>query len=52
MVYQVDVKVCADRAEWEKIVFFHGYGDLGMILGLIAKNAGIVLSEQGLRENF
>lgn len=46
---QVDVNVCADRAEWERIVFFHGYGDLGMILGLIAKNVGLALGEKGLK---
>jgi len=47
--YQVDINVCADRGEWERIVFFHGYGDLGMILGLIAKNAGLALGSKGLR---
>jgi hypothetical protein len=46
---QVDVNVCTDRAEWERVVFFHGYGDLGMILGLIAKNAGLALGEKGLK---
>lgn len=46
---QVDVNVCRDRAEWERTVFFHGYGDLGMILGLIAKNAGLALGEKGLK---
>ena len=28
------------------MVFFHGYGDLGMILGLIARNAGLALAKR------
>ncbi|KAJ7227075.1 hypothetical protein GGX14DRAFT_628086 [Mycena pura] len=47
--YQVDVHVCADKAEWERIQFFHGYGDLGMILGLIARNRGLTLGTKGLK---
>jgi hypothetical protein len=27
--YQVDVHVCEDIAEWNRIIFFHSYGDLG-----------------------
>lgn len=30
-------------------MFFHGYGDLGMILGLIAKNVGLALGSKGLK---
>ncbi|KAJ7733979.1 hypothetical protein B0H14DRAFT_2639483 [Mycena olivaceomarginata] len=40
---QVDMHVCADKAEWERIHFFHGYGDLGMILRLVAQNKGLAL---------
>ncbi|KAF8895530.1 hypothetical protein BD779DRAFT_1500014 [Infundibulicybe gibba] len=47
--YQVDVHVCEDKDEWERIRFFHAYGDLGMILGLIANNAGLALGVHGLR---
>ena len=46
---QVDVHVCADQDEWDRIVFFHGFGDLGMILGLIARNCGFSLSTKGLK---
>jgi hypothetical protein len=46
---QVDVHVCEDAEEWERIVFFHGYGDLGMILGLMARNNGFSLGTNGLR---
>jgi hypothetical protein len=27
--YQVDIHVCADDDEWERIFFYHSYGDLG-----------------------
>ncbi|KAF7330432.1 hypothetical protein MVEN_02482000 [Mycena venus] len=47
--YQVDVHVCLDKAEWERIHFFHGYGDLGMIMGLIARNKGLHLGQNGLK---
>jgi len=46
---QVDVHVCADEGEWDRIVFFHGFGDLGMILGLIARNCGFGLGTKGLK---
>jgi len=41
--------VCSDQAEWERVVFFHAYGDLGMILGLIARNNGLTLGTGGLK---
>ncbi|RDB14556.1 hypothetical protein Hypma_016242 [Hypsizygus marmoreus] len=47
--YQVDVNVCASKNEWDRIVFFHAYGDLGMIMGLIARNAGFALGSKGLK---
>ncbi|KAF7312354.1 hypothetical protein MIND_00248500 [Mycena indigotica] len=47
--YQVDVHVCADKAEWERIHFFHGNGDTGMILGLLARNNGLTLGTKGLK---
>jgi hypothetical protein len=46
---QVDVHVCDDEADWERVVFFHGYGDLGMMLGLMAKHNGFSLGTKGLR---
>lgn len=30
-------------------MFFHSYGDLGMILGLIARNNGLKLGVHGLK---
>lgn len=47
--YQVDVHVCEDRYEWDSIIFFHGYGDLGMILGLLARSVGLSLGTKGLK---
>ncbi|KAJ7022601.1 hypothetical protein C8F04DRAFT_1012287 [Mycena alexandri] len=47
--YQVDVHVCSDKAEWERIQFFNGYGDLGMIMGLVARNKGLALGSKGLK---
>jgi hypothetical protein len=46
---QVDVHVCADEGEWNRIVFFHGFGDLGMIFGLVARNCGFSLGTKGLK---
>jgi len=47
--YQVDVHVCFDKDEWDRIMFFHSYGDLGMILGLVGRNAGLSLGAKGLK---
>ena len=38
-----------DKEEWDKIMFFHSYGDLGMILGLLGKNVGLALGYKGLK---
>jgi hypothetical protein len=46
---QVDVHLCADEDEWDRVVFFHGFGDLGMIMGLIARNCGFSLGTKGLK---
>jgi hypothetical protein len=46
---QVDIHVCADKDEWDRIVFFHGFGDLGMIVSLIARNCGFSLGTKGLQ---
>ncbi|KAF9533105.1 hypothetical protein CPB83DRAFT_845833 [Crepidotus variabilis] len=46
--YQVDVHVCESKNEWDRIMFYHSYGDLGMILGLIARNMGLKLGTSGL----
>jgi hypothetical protein len=47
--YQMDVHVCESIEEWKRVVFFHAYGDLGMILGLLARNNGLLLGVNGLK---
>lgn len=47
--YQVDVQVCSDYDDWERTVFFSSYGDVGMILGLIARPLGLSLGKNGLK---
>jgi hypothetical protein len=46
---QVDIHVCEDRAELERIRFYHSYGDLGMIVGVIARGVGFHLGTAGLK---
>ncbi|KDR82865.1 hypothetical protein GALMADRAFT_238482 [Galerina marginata CBS 339.88] len=47
--YQVDVHVCENKDEWDRVIFFHSYGDLGMMLGLLVKNNGLALGAKGLK---
>ncbi|KZT12016.1 uncharacterized protein LAESUDRAFT_621344, partial [Laetiporus sulphureus 93-53] len=47
--HQIDVNVCADEYEWERTVFLHSYGDMGMILSLFARGVGLTLSPHGLK---
>ncbi|KAH0831942.1 hypothetical protein J3R83DRAFT_12827 [Lanmaoa asiatica] len=47
--YQVDVKVCDDEGEAERMIVFHGYGDLGIMIGAIAKSHGLSVSHKGLK---
>ncbi|KAI0670856.1 hypothetical protein C8Q78DRAFT_1032324 [Trametes maxima] len=49
VLFQVDVNVCADHAQWERTVFHHSYGDLGLILGLLVQPAGMSLGIYGLK---
>lgn len=49
---QVDVHVCRDREEWSRVGFFRSYGDMGMMLGLIARNIGLRLGETGLKVRY
>jgi hypothetical protein len=47
--YQVDINQCRDEDEWGRTIFFHGYGDLGMIMGLVARANGLSLGLHGLK---
>ncbi|KAG6334076.1 hypothetical protein ID866_5008 [Astraeus odoratus] len=46
---QVDVRVCLDAEEFERLMVLHGYGDLGIMIGAIARSHGLVLSTKGLK---
>lgn len=48
---QVDVHVCDEVPQFERVVFFHGYGDLGMIIGCLARSVGLHLGDHGLKIN-
>ncbi|KAK0464571.1 uncharacterized protein EV420DRAFT_1760578 [Desarmillaria tabescens] len=47
--YQVDVHVCGSLEEFARVRFFHSYGDMGMILGLVARHSGLHLGVHGLK---
>ncbi|KAI0304415.1 hypothetical protein B0F90DRAFT_1593472, partial [Multifurca ochricompacta] len=46
---QVDVNVRKDEQDWENVMFFHAYGDLGMLIGRLAASVGLHLGELGLK---
>ncbi|KAI0699123.1 hypothetical protein BC835DRAFT_1227272, partial [Cytidiella melzeri] len=47
--HQVDLLVCSNKEEFERVMFFNSYGDLGMIIGLLAKAGQLSLGSTGLR---
>lgn len=49
MFFQVDVQVCADEKEWDRVVFFTSYGDMGTILGTLASSVKLSMGNGGLR---
>jgi len=46
---QVNVETCDNKAEFDGIIFFRSYGDLGMILGVLTKAHGLSLGSKGLK---
>ncbi|KIM65934.1 hypothetical protein SCLCIDRAFT_423178 [Scleroderma citrinum Foug A] len=46
---QVDVRVCLDDEEVERLMVLHGYGDLGIMIGAIVRSHGLSLSTKGLK---
>ncbi|KAH7098974.1 hypothetical protein BKA62DRAFT_711005 [Auriculariales sp. MPI-PUGE-AT-0066] len=46
---QVDVNKCGSVEKWGRVMFFHSFGDLGMILGLLARSYGLSLGEKGIK---
>ena len=49
---QVDVNIRKDVLDWQNAMFFHAYGDLGMIMGRLAASVGLHLGELGLKVSF
>lgn len=47
--HQVDVRVCTDSNELHRTVAFNSYGDLGMILGSIARASLLAFGTNGLK---
>ena len=47
--FQVDVSVCVNPEEWDRVVFFTSYGDLGMILSSVARSVDLSLGSNGLK---
>ncbi|KAF8478163.1 hypothetical protein DFH94DRAFT_82836 [Russula ochroleuca] len=46
---QVDVNIRKDEKDWENVMIFHSYGDLGMIMGRLAASVGLHWGELGLK---
>lgn len=46
---QVDVHLCSDAEDFDRVVFFHGYGDLGMIMAALCRSVGLQLGSKGLK---
>jgi len=46
---QVNVNIRKDAQDWENLMIFHAYGDLGMIMGHLAASVGLHLGELGLK---
>lgn len=46
---QLDIHVCADPDDWHRTLFSLSYGDMYMILGLMARGSGLAFSRHGLK---
>lgn len=46
---QVDVHICPDEADLERVLFWHGYGDLGMIVGSMIRSYGLSAGTSGIK---
>ncbi|KAH9997866.1 hypothetical protein BJV77DRAFT_1148089 [Russula vinacea] len=46
---QVDVNIRKDEKDWENVMIFHSYGDLGMIMGRLAASVGLHWGSLGLK---
>ncbi|KAH7928388.1 hypothetical protein BV22DRAFT_1082931, partial [Leucogyrophana mollusca] len=46
---QVDIRVCDTEEEVESILVFHGFGDLGIIIGSISDSYGLSVGTKGMK---
>ena len=46
---QIDLHFCEDVESWNSRILFQSYGELGMILGMLAKTVGLTWSVAGLK---
>lgn len=46
---QIDLHFCEDVDGWRSRILFHSYGELGMILGVLARIVGLTWTASGLK---
>ena len=46
---QIDLHFCEDIESWESRILFQSYGELGMILGTMARTVGLTWTSAGLK---
>jgi hypothetical protein len=46
---QIDLHFCEDIESWKSRILFQSYGELGMILGMMARNVGLTWTPAGLK---
>ena len=46
---QVNVQVCDNKDEWDAALLVHSYGDMGLIMGLLARAYGLSFGQKGLK---
>jgi hypothetical protein len=46
---QIDLHFCEDLESWRSRILFQSYGELGMILGMLAKTVGLTWTVAGLK---
>lgn len=47
--HQIDINICKSKERWANVVSFNSYGDLGMILGLLACASKLAFGSSGLK---
>ena len=46
---QVNVQVCDNKDEWDAALLVYSYGDMGLIMGLLARAYGLSFGQKGLK---